>query len=606
MSSLAGVPKQLWAILVSLRQARSLRWLAYGIVIGAVTGLLAAAYFWAVEFFRMIFLHDLAGMNLPAPAGERIFEHTATGQHRPWLIPIFTSVVGLLTGFVVQRFIPETITGGTDGTDATIKSFHRQGGLIRPLVPIIRGIASIFTIATGGSAGREGPITQMGAGLGSWFAQRLKLSVRERRLLLLAGAAGGLGAIFRAPLGGALTAVEVIYREDFEAEALLPSIMSSVTAYSVFTFFFGSQPIFGIPTFEFSDPRELLFYTALALACAGAGWLYVHTFRWFKFRLFFPLMDKVGLMWTTALGGLGAGLLGAFFPQVLSGGYGWLELAILGQIPALMLFAIVIGKTMATSMTIGSGMSGGMFAPALFVGGMSGGVVGQLAHQFWPNIAKQPGGYVLVGMAAFFAGIAKAPIGPLVMVCELTKGYGLLAPLMLASALCIVLCRKVSLYEHQVDDKFDSPAHAADATINVLEDLTVGQHFNPERVTVLEEGTTLKALTDIIANTAQLFFPVRDNLGRIIGILSIHDVRRFLFEEGLFDLVVVRDLAGRPAALKPDDDLYTALLLFVDTDYGQIPVVDPDDPQAIIGLMNREDVFKAYAHAIRSLREEPA
>jgi len=177
---------------------------------------------------------------------------------------------------------------------------------------------------------------------------------------------------------------------------------------------------------------------------------------------------------------------------------------------------------------------------------------------------------------------------------------------MLASALCIVLCRKVSLYEHQVDDKFDSPAHAADATINVLEDLTVGQHFNPERVTVLEEGTTLKALTDIIANTAQLFFPVRDNLGRLTGILSIHDVRRFLFEEGLFDLVVVRDLAGRPAALKPDDDLYTALLLFVDTDYGQIPVVDPDDPQAIIGLMNRENVFKAYAHAIRSLREEPA
>lgn len=604
MSTLADLPRRALALLVSLRHARSLRWLAYGVVVGAVTGLVAAAYFWAVEYFRTVLLHDLAGLSLPAPAGEQLHHATPLGAYRPWLVPLFTGAVGLITGYVVQRFIPETVSGGTDGTDATIKAFHQQGGLIRPLVPIIRGVASIFTIASGGSAGREGPITQMGAGLGSWFAQRLKLSARERRLLLLAGAAGGLGAIFRAPLGGALTAVEVIYREDFEAEALLPSIMSSVTAYSVFTFFFGSEPIFGIPHFEFRDPRELFFYTALALACAGAGWLYVRTFRWFKFRIFFPLKEKVGLMWTTALGGLGAGLLGAFFPQVLSGGYGWLELAILGQIPALMLFAIVIGKTMATSMTIGSGMSGGMFAPALFVGGMSGGVVGQLAHQWWPDIARQPGGYVLVGMAAFFAGIAKAPIGPLVMVCELTKGYGLLAPLMLASALCIVLCRKVSLYEHQVDDKFDSPAHVSDATINVLEHLTVEGRFTPSRVTILEEGTTLKALTDIIANTAQICFPVRDRTGRFTGILSIHDVRRLLFEEGLFDLVVVHDLAGRVALLKPDDDLYTALLLFVDTDYDQIPVVSPGDPHALVGLMNREDVFKAYATTIRSLRED--
>jgi CIC family chloride channel protein len=207
-------------------------------------------------------------------------------------------------------------------------------------------------------------------------------------------------------------------------------------------------------------------------------------------------------------------------------------------------------------------------------------------------------------MAAFFAGVANAPIGPLIMVCELTQGYGLLAPLMLSSALCLVLGRKTSLYEHQVETKFDSPAHLDDATINILEGLQVKDFYTPSRVTTLEEGTTLKALTDIIANTAQICFPVRDRTGRFTGILSIHDVRRLLFEEGLFDLVVVHDLAGRVALLKPDDDLYTALLLFVDTDNDQIPVVSPDDPHALVGLMNREDVFKAYATTIRSLRED--
>jgi len=159
---------------------------------------------------------------------------------------------------------------------------------VRPRVPIIRGLSSILTIASGGSAGREGPIAQIGGGIGSWLAQKLGLTARERRLLLLAGAAGGMGAIFRAPLGGALTAVEVIYREDFEAEAILPAVMSSVTAYSVFTFFFGTEHILAAPAFQFKDPRELFFYAVLAVVCSGTAWLFIGTFRACKTRLFAP------------------------------------------------------------------------------------------------------------------------------------------------------------------------------------------------------------------------------------------------------------------------------------------------------------------------------
>ncbi|GAB7023739.1 chloride channel protein [Salidesulfovibrio brasiliensis] len=585
------------------RHIASFRWLVVGSLVGVFAGLVAVAFFGAIELGKYLIQAKLAGVISPHPAGEQLF-HAHETELRGWVIPIATTATGLLTGWLISKFIPDTITGGTDGTDSTINAFHNKGGYIRPLVPIIKGFTSVLTISSGGSAGREGPITQIGAGIGCWISERFHFSAKERRLLLLAGAAGGLGAVFRAPLGGALTAIEVIYREDFEAEAILPSVMSSVVAYSIFTFFYGSEPIFGIPRFMFNDPRELIFYIILAFVCAGSGWLYVKTFYTIKYKIFFPLKDKVGLMWATGLGGLSMGLLGWAYPQVLSGGYGWLELAILGQMPLMAMCGIIIGKTVATSLTIGSGMSGGMFAPALFVGGMSGGLVGKIGNQLFPSIVTQPGAYILVGMAAFFAGVANAPIGPLIMVTELTQGYGLLAPLMLASALCIVLGRKYSLYEHQVENKFDSPAHLEDTTINVLEQLKVNDFFRPERVTILDERITLKALTDIIANTNQLYFPVRDSEGNFSGILSIHSVRNWMFEENLFDLVVVRDLATKPAYVRPDYDLYQALLRFVDTDYGQIPVLKEDSSDEIIGLINREDVFNAYAKAIKELRPE--
>lgn len=586
------------------RTVASMRWLMLGVLVGIFSGLAAAGFFASVEGLKFLFLHKLAGLTLPAPTGEELF-HGPAGELRVWVIPILTTAVGLFSGLLISRLLPRSLEeSATDGTDAMIKAFHHQAGVIRPLAWIIKGLLAVLTISTGGSAGREGPISQVGAGIGSWVADRFHLTVKERRIFLLAGAAGGLGAIFRAPLGGALTAVEVVYREDFEAEAILPSVISSVVAYSIFTFFYGTEPIFGIPEFQFSNILELPFYVALACFCAATGWLFIRTFSFIKFSVFGRLQAKVGVVASMGLGGLAMGCMGAAFPHLLAGGYGWLEMAIMGELTTGLMLLILFGKMVATSVTIGSGMSGGMFAPALFIGGMSGGVVGQVAHANYPDIVTQPGGYVLVGMAAFFAGVANAPIGPLVMVCEMTQGYGLLAPLMLASAVCLVLGRNTSLYEHQRDNKFDSPAHINEATINILENLSVEDFYHPGLVTTLEEGTTLKALTDIIANTNELYFPVRNAEGSIAGILGVKDVRKVLFEQSLFELVVVRDLAGKPVTLTPADDLYTALLKFVDTDYGQIPVVDPEARDEIMGLLNRDDVFKAYSNAIAELRED--
>lgn len=586
------------------RRIPSMRWLVLGVAVGVLAGLTASLFYLGVEYLRHLFLGQWAGYALPAPAGENLFHGLTLSEKRVWVIPCLLTGVGLLTGWLVSRFIPDSIHAGTDGTDAMIKAFHRQLGRISPRVPAIRGLMAMLTISAGGSAGQEGPISQVGAGLGSWLADRLGLSTRERRILLLAGAAGGLGAIFRAPLGGALTAIEVIYREDFEAEAVLPSVLSSVVAYSVFALIYGTDPILTVPHFSFRNPLELPFYALLAVACAAAGWLYVRTFFFMKYSVFARLRGRIGILWTCALGGLLMGCFGALFPEVLSGGYGWLELAIAGELPMLLMAAIVFGKILATSLTIGSGLSGGMFAPALFVGGMTGGVVGQAAHGLFPHVVQHPGAYVLVGMAAFFSGIACAPIGPIVMVCEITQGYGLLAPLMLAATVTLVLGRKADLYENQVENKFASPAHTSDATINILEQLQVKDVFTQGRVTVLEEGMNLKTLTRVIAETNELNFPVRGENDAIVGILPLQEVRRVLYEDALFDLVVVRDMMRPAAMLLPGDDLYAALLKFVDTDYSQVPVIDPEDPTRVLGLLNRQDVFQAYSRTIRSLKDE--
>jgi len=577
--------------------------LLLGIVVGAVTGVAAILFYVSLEALKHLLLHQLAGFSLPAPAGEELFSGPA-GPFRPWLLFGFLSAVGVLTGYLLYRFMPQTRFNGTDGTDSMIKCFHQQEGHILPRVPIMKALTSILTIAAGGSAGREGPISLLGAGCGSWIASKLKLTVKERRILLLAGAAGGLGAIFRAPLGGALTAVEVIYREDFEAEALLPSIISSVVSYSIFTMVFGAEPIFGIPRFEFSDIRELPVYALLGLVCAVTGWFYVRTFRAIKYRIFWPVTDRWGFVPALTLGALAMACMGYQFPQLLGGGQGWLELAMLGKLSVTMMAGMVIGKTLATSVVIGSGMSGGMFAPALFVGGMSGGMVGALGQRFFPTVVTEPGGYVLVGMAAFFAGVANAPIGPLVMVCELTQGYGLLAPLMLASAITLILGHNVSLYENQVDNKFESPAHVGDATINILEREQVAGHYRRSRVTVVEEGTHFGALTDIIVNSNALCFPVRGAGDRITGILAVQDLRKVLYEDTLCELLVAKDVARKAVLVSPNEDLYGALLKFVESDLAQLPVVDSADPTKVLGMLAREDVFTAYAKTLKTMKAQ--
>ena len=581
-----------------LERHRTLRWAIYSVLIGVVSGLGACAFFVLLEWGKFFCFEVLAGYHPGKPAGEHLVELVANRPFSPWVLLLLPVVGGLLSGFIVYTWAPEA---EGHGTDALIDAFHNKQGLIRTRVPYVKGIASIITLATGGSAGREGPIAQVGAGFGSWVGRLLRLSVRERRLLLLAGCAGGLGAIFRAPLGGALTAVEVLYREDFETEAIILCIMSSVVANAIFTSIFGHQAIFATPAIPFVKPAELLFYALLGLVCVPFGYVYVTVFYGLRDHFFRKLPLK--RMLVPAVGGLLVGLIGLWRPQILSGGYGTIQQALLGNLPVALMLTLALLKIFATSFTISSGGSGGVFGPSLFIGAMLGGAVGQLGHQWVPEVVTNPSAFALVGMGAFFAGAAKAPVGAMLMVCEMTGGYALVVPLMLTSVLAVLLSQRWGLYEKQVQNKFHSPAHRTDSVINILQTLRVGDVYQRDAaVTLLPDDLSLGVLKRLMTRTRESYFPVVDDQFRLRGVLSLPHLRTVLFEDSLTELLVVGELAAPPVSVGLEDSLYDALLKFLRSGYGQLPI--EDEATGVVGMLRLEQLMAAYHREVQRLQQE--
>lgn len=575
-----------------------LRWASYSILVGIVSGLGACLFFFLLEWSKFFLFEYLAGYKLAKPAGENLVLLESYTDFRPWLLCLLPTVGGLLSGILVYTWAPEA---EGHGTDALIDAFHNKQGVIRTQVPFIKALASVITLGTGGSAGREGPIAQIGAGFGSWLARMMRLSVRDRRLLLLAGCAGGLGAIFRAPLGGALTAVEVLYREDFETEGIVLCIVSSVVANSIFTSIFGDEAIFAVPLVKFAHPLELLFYAILGLVCVPFGYLYVTTFYGLRDHFFRRLPLKRLLI--PALGGLGVGLIGLWRPEVMSGGYGVIQQALNAHLPIVLMLTLAALKIVTTSFTISSGGSGGVFGPSLFIGAMLGGVVGQVSHQWYPHIVTQPGAFAVVGMGAFFAGVAKAPIGALLMVAEMTGGYGVVVPLMFTSVLVLLLSQRWSLYEKQVHNKFHSPAHRTDAVINVLQTLRVEDVYRRDApVTSLPEDMTFAELKRLLTRTQESFFPVVDDLVRLRGILSLPNLHAILFEDSLSDLLVVGELASTAVSVLPEESLYDTLIKFLKSGYGRLPIVNEE--KELLGLLRLDEVMTAYHREIVRLKEE--
>ncbi|MGQ9647759.1 MAG: chloride channel protein [Thermodesulfobacteriota bacterium] len=573
------------------------RWIIIGIVIGLVSGFGAILFNFLLREGNRFFMVDLIKWLLPEEAAQTSW--LGVPLHR-WMILWIPALGGLLAGLIVFRLAPEA---EGHGTDAMIDSFHRKKGVVRRRVPIVKTIASAITIGSGGSAGKEGPIAQIGSGFASLLASVLKMDERDRRIMLLAGAAGGIGAIFKAPLGSALFATEVLYRRpEFEFEAIIPCILSSIVGYSVYTFYYGWGTVFQIPRFPFTPPSELFFYGILGAFCAVIGFFYVHFFYSMRDRFFDQL--RLPRSFKPALGGLLLGGLAFFLPEILGGGYEGIQSAIDGKLSVELMLLLVFAKIVATSFTISSGGSGGVFAPSLFIGSMLGGFFGHLCAKLFPHWVTHPDAFVLVGMGGFFAGVAKVPIASLIMVAEMTGGYSLIVPLMIVSTISYLLLGEVSLYEKQVSTRVDSPAHIGDFAVNILDHITVKEALPPDRnVETIPEGMRFDEIMKFIVRSNQSNFPVVDEVGYLKGILSLTDLRRVMLEKDIHGLLVAKDLATLDVmTVTPGDNLNTALKKMTQAEIRELPVVSKEDPRKIISMISRKDVIRIYHEEIEKLR----
>ena len=570
------------------------------VILGAAGALAAFVFAHLVDFSTEFFLVKIAHYRPPGLPNEGGSLQEWIGPYGLLLIPVVTTIGGLLAGLIVHVLAPEA---KGHGTDAAIRAFHYEEK-VRFRVPFVKMLAATVTLGSGGSGGREGPTAQIGSGLGAIYASLTKRPPHERRLLLLMGMAAGLSAIFRSPIGCAFFAIEVLYSQiEFESRALLYTLISSVIAYVLIGFATGWKPLFSLPpNLGITETHEYLFFIVLGVFSGLMGALlpnifgYIH--RFFD-RLPLPFYVK------PALGGLCLGVMALLLPQVLGIGYGWLQHAINGDIPGILMLILSLAKAVAFSFTVGSGGSGGDFAPSLYVGGMLGGFVASLFHQ-------DPAAYVVVGMASVFGAAARAPIANSLIVVEITGGFHLLPAaglsVMLAYLIQTMISRYLpyqSLYESQVPTPVHSPAHRGEFFTDILGGIKVKDIFKPEKVwAVIPEDMTFRQFIDFFGRTEQHYFPVVDKEGRLVGIFSSNDIRPFLFNEDIKDLLIIKDVARKDIiTAKPSEDVNSLLRKFTIRNIDQIPVVADEDPQHFLGMISRREVIDFYNRRLREFKK---
>ena len=584
-------------------------------LVGVVAGSGAIIFSYAMQFVGILALGYGANYSVPDARGEIHLVHAPEFSGSILLLGLLLMPMlgGLLSSMVSSLLAPEA---AGHGTDAAIDAYHNKRGFVRGRVPFVKTIATVLSMATGGSGGREGPIAQIGAGFGSFLGKVLHLNPRQRRVLLAAGMGAGVGSIFRAPLAGALFASEVLYKDaEFESDVILPSFIACTIAYMTFCSWagdYGTLFQIGHPI-VFDQAFELIPYTLLILILVPAVGLFVkvyytteHISRKMPGRLI--LSGAIGGLLT---GALALGVLKLTGDQrslaVLSHGYGILQDAlenkIVGWAGIALLLLVGIGKIFTTSFTIATGGSGGVFGPSMVIGGSLGGAAGIFFHQLgWVH---DPSAFVVVGMSGFFAGAANTPISTIIMISEVTGSYDLLLPAMWVCALTFLLCRRFTLYEKQVSNRAHSSAHSGEYITPLLEEMTVAEVFepNPNLITI-DQMMPLSQIVDTIAHTTQDYFPVLGEDGQFVGIFSSHDVRSVLRDEELYDILIADNLiVTDPIKLYLDDDLHTALQKFNEKKLDVLPVVLPEDPDTLLGMMPQRSVTRAYQRKLKELEQ---
>ncbi len=495
------------------------KWLVLGFLIGTMAGVGAVVFYEALLACTHFFLGTLAGYHVPTPIGEG--GHGASASFtRPWALPLVVGLGALLGAILVFRFAPEA---EGHGTDAAISAVHHNPRGIRFRAVIVKIVASALTIGSGGSGGREGPTGQISAGFASLLARELDLSPADARIAVVTGIGSGIGAIFGAPLGGAVLATEILYRDDFDAEALLPSFVASLVGYIIFGTVVGFTPLFGFAgSYHFSDPTHLLWFALIGVLGGLIGLLYAKSFYGIS-----DLFGRVTLpRWVKpAIGGVIVGLIALAIPEVLGTGYGWIQQGLGHQLLTLPLWIVLVlpfARILATGLSIGSGGSGGIFGPGMVIGAFIGASVWRLFEPIVPSMGHNPAPYVIVGMMCCFGGISRAPLAVMLMVAEMTGSLSILGPAMIAVGLAWFIVRRSddTIYRSQLRTRADAPAQRLLIGMPVLANVPVSQAMAPPRL-VITGGTSIVMARDQLMNDGLTGAPVVDKEGRFEGTLSL-------------------------------------------------------------------------------------
>jgi CIC family chloride channel protein len=521
------------------------------VILGVAGGLAAQVFMLLLNGADFLFLQHLAGYQAPVPPSVSGPAQQIIGPHGLWLVPLVTTLGGLLSGVLVYSFAREA---EGDGADTAIRAFHRNGGFIRARVAPLKTVASAITIGSGGSAGREGPTALIAAGVGSLYGTLTHRAPKERRQLVLIGMAAGLSAIFRSPIGTAVFAIEAPYSEmAFEAGALLHTLLASVIAYAVNGLFVGFRPLFGMPaSLLVPSTFDYTWYAVLGVASGVLATAVPPLFYWVR-DLFHAIPIPPHLK--PAIGGLAVGLIAVELPQVLGGGYGWMQQAIDGKLALTLMGVLVAAKLAAFALTLSSGGSGGVFAPTLYLGAMLGGAVAVVLHQ---PVAP----FAVAGMGAVLGGAARVPLATMLMATEMSGGYQFLVPAALAVSLSFFVQGRLSrhlkyrsLYEAQVAEPAYSPAHHLDyieATVRVLR----------ERPVLQTAGITHMDLPTLLETGLPVDLPNGEQL--IVGILKEDSpcvgkpIRAHCLAEGRTDVDTVAILRGDDILLPHSDATFEA------------------------------------------------
>jgi len=555
------------------------------VLVGVIAGFGAVLFRWLISSFQSLFF------------GSGATYLGFLGQYYVILLP---AVGGLIVGLLIH-FGAREAKG--HGVPEVMEAVAVRGGRIRPRVAVIKSLASSICIGSGGSVGREGPIVQIGSSAGSTVGQWLRLSDEWVRTLVACGAAGGISATFNTPIGGAFFAMEIILGR-FITPKLGFVVISSVAADFISHIFLGDQPSFGIVPYSMISYWEILPYAVLGIFGGLAAFAFI--------RSLYKCEDLFGKLHTPeylkpAIGGIGIGLIGLYSYDLFGVGYGdvyWVSTmsinqALIGEIALQSLIILLILKIVATSLTLGSGGSGGVFAPSLFIGAMLGGAFGTFAHQLFPSLMATSGAYALVGMAAVFAGAVRAPVTAIIMLFEMTMNYTLILPLMIAVVISTVVSRSLSretIYTAKLVRRGINIRQLGQTT--PLREVTVGKAMTRGFPTVLPTMPVTDLLTKL-RSSGHHGFPVVDKDGNFCGMVALADVEASVSRGASPDLTV-GDIASRAVVTAyPDEYVHNVFVKLGTQDVGRVPVIDRKNPRHLLGVLRRHDVLVAYAKAIR-------